>query len=79
MNHYSIVAITLMFFSVFSVMAGLHNIDLAFNMDSGCMDMNFFGRLQSRLDVYVVGFAMVLFGCLLSIGSAVAFLFRFCE
>lgn len=75
----TLIGISLMFFAVFSIMAGLHNIDLAFNMDSGCLDSNFFGRTQTRLEVYVVGFAMVLFGCLLSIGSAIAFLFQFCE
>lgn len=70
-----ILAITLILFSVFSIVCGMHNIDLAYNMDSGCFDINFFNITQTRMEVYNSGFMMVMFGIFLSIGSAISFLF----
>lgn len=44
----------LLVLAVFLIMAGYHNIDLAWNMDSGCMDFN--GIIyQDRQGLYTSG------------------------
>lgn len=53
-------SVALMLTGTFVLMISLHNIDLAYNMDSGCIDVNYFNHYQTKQDGYLSGFQGIL-------------------
>ena len=55
--------------SILFLISGFHNIDLAYNMDSKCIDINNFGYTQSKSRLYFNGMTMFELAILLQIIS----------
>jgi len=53
----------------------LHNIDLAFNMDSNCIDINALGIIQDKTTMYVRSFTGIIILIIFQILSFVKILF----
>lgn len=62
-------SVALMLLGTFVLLISLHNIDLAFNMDSGCIDVNYFNHIQTKQDGYLSGFQGILFSWFFFLGA----------
>lgn len=47
---------------IFVFMTGFHNIDLAINMDSGCLDTALLGEVRTKSEIYRMGVSQILLG-----------------
>lgn len=48
-------------------MIGFHNLDLAWNMDSGCLDTALFGEVRNRNEIYQMALKQMFSGFFLSV------------